>query len=150
MGGGGRTARVKVAVADEDRSAFTGRLVAALKKEDKPTFYRYKQTFTLPAVMQGERRPFDFAQDRKERGEITRTTLIGLLKIEPYDKGIVLPHEQTFPKHKEDRLRLLEATHSHLECIFGLFEDAGFVGPINAFKRAKGLDRSRSLLLACS
>src|SRR5437016_11714590 len=63
----------------------------ALKKEDKPTFYRYKQTFTLPAGIQGEK-----------RGEITRTTLVGLLKIEPYEKGVVLPHEQTFPKHKED------------------------------------------------
>jgi len=35
----------------------------------------------------------------------------------------VLPHEQTFPKHKEDRMRILEATRSHLECIFGLFDD---------------------------
>jgi uncharacterized protein (DUF1015 family) len=49
--------------------------------------------------------------------------LIALIKVEPYEKGVVLPHEQTFPKHKEDRLRILEATRSHLECIFGLFED---------------------------
>jgi uncharacterized protein (DUF1015 family) len=46
-----------------------------------------------------------------------------LLKTEPYESGVVLPHEQTFPKHKEDRLRVLEATRSHLECIYGLYRD---------------------------
>jgi uncharacterized protein (DUF1015 family) len=53
-----------------------------------------------------------------------RTALIALIKVEPYSEGVVLPHEFTFPKHKEDRLRLLEATRAHLECIFGLYEDA--------------------------
>lgn len=80
-----------------------------LQAESTPVFYRYSQTFTIP----GESKP------------LVRTALIGLLKTEPYEKGVVLPHEQTFPKHKEDRLRLLEATRAHLECIFGLFEDEG-------------------------
>lgn len=78
-----------------------------LKPEGHQSFYRYTQTFTVGDPSQ----------------KFTRTTLIVLLKVEPYDKGVVLPHEQTFPKHKEDRLRLLEATKSHLECIFGLYED---------------------------
>jgi uncharacterized protein (DUF1015 family) len=79
----------------------------SLKLDDRPAFYRYTQSFKTP----GSDAPFE------------RTTLIVLLKVEPYDKGVVLPHEQTFPKHKEDRLRVLEATRSHLECIFGLYED---------------------------
>lgn len=79
-----------------------------LNKEAEPTFYRYIQTFDLP---HGER--------------VTRQSVIALIKVEPYEKGVVLPHEQTFPKHKEDRLRLLEATRSHLECIYGLYEDPG-------------------------
>jgi uncharacterized protein (DUF1015 family) len=54
---------------------------------------------------------------------LNRESVICLIKVEPYEKGVVLPHEQTFPKHKEDRLRLLEATRTHLECIYGLFED---------------------------
>lgn len=74
--------------------------------EDKPAIYRYRQTFHLPHF-----------------GELTRTSIIALIKTEPYEKGIVLPHEQTFPKHKEDRLRILEATRAHLESIFGLVED---------------------------
>ena len=79
----------------------------ALALEAKPVFYRYKQTFVVPGT----------------RDEIARTSVIALIKVEPYEKGVVLPHEQTFPKHKEDRLRILEATRSHLECIYGLFED---------------------------
>lgn len=73
----------------------------------EPGIYRFQQTFLDP-------------WDGIER---TRTAMVVLLKLEPYEKGVVLPHEQTFPKHKEDRLRLLEATRTHLECIFGLVED---------------------------
>ncbi|MBI1755649.1 MAG: DUF1015 domain-containing protein [Fimbriimonas ginsengisoli] len=75
---------------------------------DPPSLYRYTQTFEVEHL----------------GGPFTRTSLIALIKAEPYEKGVVLPHEQTFPKHKEDRLRLLEATRAHLECIFGLYEDA--------------------------
>lgn len=79
-----------------------------LVKETKPTYYRYLQTFQLP---NGQ--------------EVTRQAMIATIKVEPYETGTVLPHEQTFPKHKEDRLRILEATRSHLECIYGLYEDPG-------------------------
>lgn len=80
-----------------------------MESEAEPAFYRYTQTFTIP----GSTIP------------IVRKSLIALIKVEPYEKGVVLPHEQTFPKHKEDRLRILEATRAHLECIYGLFEDEG-------------------------
>lgn len=79
-----------------------------LTPELQPAFYRYTQTFRVHHLS-----PDSF----------TRTSLIALIKVEPYEKGVVLPHEQTFPKHKEDRLRILEATRAHLECIFGLYED---------------------------
>lgn len=102
----------------DDRSKYVkyARSAAALtewrregvvRPEDRESFYRYTQTFSVPGVDH----------------PMTRTALIALIKTEPYEKGSVLPHEQTFPKHKEDRLRLLEATRAHLECIFGLFED---------------------------
>lgn len=78
-----------------------------LNIDSNPGFYRYAQTFKHPITQK----------------EHTRTSLICLLKLEPYENGVVLPHEQTFPKHKEDRLRLLEATRSHLECIYGLYAD---------------------------
>lgn len=80
-----------------------GRLV----REERPSLYRYTQTFAVPGT------------DRV----LDRQSLIVCIKVEPYEKGVVLPHEQTFPKHKEDRLRILEATRAHLESIYGLFED---------------------------
>ena len=76
-----------------------------LKTDSKPMFYRYIQKFEA------------------EGRQYSRTAFFTLLKAEPYEKGVVLPHEQTFPKHKEDRLRLLEATQAQLESIFGLYED---------------------------
>ncbi|HEY0868465.1 MAG TPA: DUF1015 domain-containing protein [Fimbriimonas sp.] len=78
-----------------------------LALEESPSIYRYTQSFWLPGIEEA----------------FVRTSLVTLIKVEPYEKGIVLPHEQTFPKHKEDRLRILEATRAHLECIYGLFED---------------------------
>lgn len=102
----------------DDRNKFVkyGRSAARLEewkrdgtflREEKPALYRYRQRFVVPGADQPH----------------TRTTLVSLLKVEPYENGVVLPHEQTFPKHKEDRLRILEATRSHLECILGLCED---------------------------
>lgn len=78
-----------------------------LAPESHAAIYRYTQRFHVP----GHHEP------------LTRTSFIALIKVEPYSNGVILPHEQTFPKHKEDRLRILEATRSHLECIFGLYED---------------------------
>ncbi len=80
-----------------------------LQTDERPCLYRYTQKFSVPA----------------SADEYERTSVIALLKTEPYEAGTVLPHEQTFPKHKEDRLRLLEATRAHLESIFGLCEDDG-------------------------
>lgn len=105
---------------DDDRSKFIKyqrsnaalmdwRRTGALSVEARPTYYRYVQSFNIPGTPE----------------RLTRTSVIALIKTEPYEKGVVLPHEQTFPKHKEDRLRILEATRAHLECIYGLFEDEG-------------------------
>lgn len=92
------------------RSAATltqWRKEGALAPEAEPALYRYTQRFRLPGGP----------------SVLTRTSFITLIKVEPYANGVILPHEQTFPKHKEDRLRILEATRAHLECIFGLYED---------------------------
>jgi uncharacterized protein (DUF1015 family) len=83
------------------------RKTGEMEAEAKPAFYRYRQTFSIPGSAE----------------KLERLALISLIKVEPYENGVVLPHEQTFPKHKEDRLRILEATRSHLECIFGLYDD---------------------------
>src|SRR5437868_763841 len=40
-----------------------------------------------------------------------REGLVAALQLEPYDAGVVLPHERTHAGPKEGRLRLLRATH---------------------------------------
>jgi len=77
-----------------------------LRPDAEPAIYRYTQQFVDP--LSGATR--------------TRTGYFVLLHTEPYERGTVLPHEHTFPGVKEDRFRLLEATRTHLEAIFGLYE----------------------------
>src|SRR6266542_1672857 len=48
----------------------------------------------------------------------TRSGLVASLRAEPYDRGVVLPHERTHSGPKEGRLRLLRATRTQLEPIF--------------------------------
>jgi uncharacterized protein (DUF1015 family) len=54
----------------------------------------------------------------------TRRGLVAALKPEPYEAGIVLPHERTHAGPKEGRLRLLRATGVHFEPIFLLYDGA--------------------------
>ena len=53
----------------------------------------------------------------------TRKGFLGRLRLEEFESGHVFPHEQTFPKHKADRLALMNATGMNLSPIFGLFPD---------------------------
>jgi len=73
-------------------------------KQDVESFYLYRQTF----VMEGK--------------PLTRTGITGLLRLEEYSKGNIIPHEETIPRVKEDRLALLRDTATHSESIFGVFE----------------------------
>jgi uncharacterized protein (DUF1015 family) len=52
----------------------------------------------------------------------TRTGLVASLRVEPYDRRVVLPHERTHAGPKEGRLRLLRATGVQLEPIFLLYD----------------------------
>lgn len=69
-----------------------------LLEDAAPVFYAYRMT--------------------SPGGERT-TGVIGALGCEPIG-GDVLPHEQTIPKDRSDRLDLLRATHANLSPIWGL------------------------------
>lgn len=76
-----------------------------LLAEDKAALYLYQQEFTF-------------------RGEkIVRTGFVCGLKLEPYEMGNILPHEETLSKPKADRLQLMRATKSNFSSIFGLYSD---------------------------
>ncbi len=78
----------------------SGKLVA----DKNECFYIYRQSF------------------KDDDRWLSRNGIVGILHVEPYDKGEIIPHEETFPKVKEDRLNLLRATSTHTESIFGLFD----------------------------
>lgn len=58
-----------------------------------------------------------------------REGIVASLKVEPYDRGVVLPHERTHAGPKEERLRLLRATGVQLEPIFLLYDGPARAGP---------------------
>ena len=58
-----------------------------------------------------------------EDKNIIRHGLIALTAIEPFDKGIVLPHERTYSKIKSERLELFKKCHANFSSIFSLYQD---------------------------
>ncbi len=55
---------------------------------------------------------------------IRRRALVVEVALEPFEAGVVLPHERTLPKALGDRFELTKATAANLSPVFGLFEDA--------------------------
>lgn len=54
---------------------------------------------------------------------VTRYGLTAAVRLEPFDKGIILPHEKTFSKVKSERLGLLKKCHANFSPIFSLYTD---------------------------
>jgi uncharacterized protein (DUF1015 family) len=71
----------------------------------------------------------------------TRFGLVASLRAEPYESGVVLPHERTHSGPKEGRLRLLRATRTQLEPIFLLYEGDALAVPDRAPDLQSGGDR---------
>ena len=58
-----------------------------------------------------------------------REGVVASLRVEPYETGVVLPHERTHAGPKESRLRLLRAARAQLEPIFLLYDGEPPVAP---------------------
>src|SRR5579863_6898471 len=87
----------------------------ALVREHKPALYGYRMSYVAPN-----------GQPRHTLG------VIGALVLEPPGKGI-LPHENTTPKAKSDRLELIRATHANTSPIWCLSSETGLadaLGPL--------------------
>src|SRR5438093_912254 len=76
-----------------------------LVRDETPAFYLYDQQFERDGV------PY------------RRRLVFARLRLETWDKGIVLPHEQTFGAPKEDRLRLLRAIRTNTSSVFLIYRD---------------------------
>ena len=62
----------------------------------------------------------------------TRVGVVAALRVEPYERRVVLPHERTHRGPKEGRLRLLRATRTQLEPIFLLHDGPRIDAPARA------------------
>jgi len=82
-----------------------------LVRDDEPCFYVYRMGF------------------RDESGHAHQTAgVIGALELVDAGKGDVLPHEQTTPKDRTDRLSLIRACHANLSPVWGLSLTSGLSG----------------------
>ena len=81
-----------------------------LAEESEPAVYGYSQTYTVPGT----------SEVRERRG------FIALGHLYDYADKVVYRHEQTFPKHKSDRLALFKATRAYCEQIYMLYSDPAF------------------------
>jgi uncharacterized protein (DUF1015 family) len=78
-----------------------------LVRDPVPALYLYQQIF----------RP-------DSGGELTRSAVIALVRLEEFGGRSVLPHERTIPGPKEDRLRLMQSCSANLSPVFGVYPDA--------------------------
>jgi len=72
-----------------------------------PSFYIHEHCFT-------------FQNMRRKRIGLT-----ACVKLEPWEKKIILPHENTVPGIKSDRLELMKACPVNFSPLLGLYEDMG-------------------------
>lgn len=86
---------------------FYSRWIAdgVLKRDPEPSIYPYYQNFEF------------------EGNRYTRKGFIANVKVEDFDRKIILPHEQTFSRHKEDRLKLTLACDSNMSQVFCVYPD---------------------------
>ncbi len=81
------------------------RMVAILRQDPTPCYYLYQQIYT-------------------HNGQTyTRSSLLARVRLEPWSARIVLPHEHTMSKPKDDRLKLLRACVTNLSPIMSLYDD---------------------------
>jgi uncharacterized protein (DUF1015 family) len=77
-----------------------------LVRDEAPAFYVYQQEF-------------------RHRGKVRRRrTLFGRLRLEPWDQGTVLPHEQTFRAPREERSRLIHSLRLNTSPVFLVYPDS--------------------------
>ncbi len=78
----------------------------ALAFDEQPAYYVYVQEFD------------------HEGTHHQRTSLLGRLRLEPWDAHVVRPHEETMAKPKADRLEVIRHLRANVSPVFALYQDA--------------------------
>jgi len=86
-------------------AAFFNKWLAdgVLVEDNSPAFYLSSVEFSI------------------ENSLIRRFGITACVRLEPFEKGIILPHEKTFSKVKSERLKLMKACHANFSPVFSLF-----------------------------
>jgi len=100
--------------AEAARLLETWRREGILRPDPRPAFYVYEQQFRLPGVSAGR--------------TYTRRGFFAAVRLEPFERRVILPHERTLSGPKQDRLKLMRATRTQISPIFGLYRDTDGAG----------------------
>lgn len=76
-----------------------------LKRDERDGLYIYEMEFSA------------LGSSYKVKG------FVSLVKLEPFSKGVILPHEETLSKAKADRFNLMKATGCNFSQIYSLYMD---------------------------
>jgi uncharacterized protein (DUF1015 family) len=74
-------------------------------RQDTPSLYLYEQRFNI-----GDQ-------------SYARRSLLARVRLEPWEAGVILPHERTLSKPKADRLQLMRACAANLSPLMTLYDD---------------------------
>lgn len=80
-----------------------------LRRDTDPGLYLYEEEFTARG------------QTKRIKGTVC------LVKLEEFSKGIILPHEETLSKAKQDRFHLMNATGCNFSQIYSLYNDGDHI-----------------------
>jgi uncharacterized protein (DUF1015 family) len=80
-----------------------------LKKDERPCIYLLEQEYNANGEM------------KKMLG------IISLVKLEEFEKGVILPHEETLPRHVDDRFHLMSICGANFSQIFTMYSDPEMV-----------------------
>jgi uncharacterized protein (DUF1015 family) len=81
------------------------RLQGILREDTIPAYYMYQQSF------------------KHDDQQLTRTSLLARVRLEPWSARVILPHEHTLAKARDDRLQLYRACAANFSPIMSMYED---------------------------
>ncbi len=76
-----------------------------MKRDEEECIYIYEMIFSA------------LGKENRVKG------FVSMVKLEPFSKGVILPHEETLSKAKNDRFNLMKATGCNFSQIYSLYMD---------------------------
>ncbi len=88
-------------------ATFANWRLHGVMRQDSPSLYVYEQRFAVAG------------------SQYARVSLLARVRLEPWEAGVILPHEHTLSKPKADRLQLMRACAANFSPLMTLYDDPG-------------------------